>query len=1031
MDTSRRDHVRKLLAEAQSVPPEERDAFLRERCDDPALRAEVASLLAAQEDASGFYQALADSVVAPMLRGLDEAEADAPHADDSDPLGLEGTVVGRYAVEEHLGGGGMGIVYRARDTDLGRTVALKFLPPHLAGTEEAEERFAREARAAAALEHSNVGTIHEIGRTGEGHRYIVMTYYEGETLKERINREGPLPIEEALGYAAQIAEALARAHAAGIVHRDVKPANVMITERGEVKLVDFGLARLAESPRLTASGQQLGTVGYMSPEQVEGREVGPATDLWALGVVLYEMLTGERPFQGKRRAAVLHAVVHEAPTPVRDYRPEVSPELARVVERCLQKAPEDRYKSAALTEDLQALRAGKSPATEGPPLSQASDGIFSQSRWIVGAAVVLLVAGFAALVWAVWPGGEVPTDSGRSVAVLPFEVSGAGAQEWRDGMVTALSLNLDGAAGLRAIPDRRIFAATEQVDSSQAGAGRSPALEVAQAVGATYAVVGSAVQLGQELRLSADVRRVGSGERLGQVEVEGLPGSVTTLTDQLTRKVLGVLLDRSEEAIPSVNLASITTSSLEALRSFLEGERHFRAEEYEAAFQDYETATDQDSTFALAHARRGLAASWIVKAGERDRAYRKAHELSGRLPLRERRLIWAQYARRVQDRVLTVTDSLRRWTKIYPDDPQVWYVLGETIFHGFVPGGWPEAERAFREATRLDPGVAPYHYHLMDIAMSLHHDSAMAARRIDAHPEGPVKKIYETFWDLNFGSPGRRQKAWTRLDTLPVPDVGNFGWLRLPLLHPTDRALQAGVIRRVAEREGIDRPRYNLELFFNYFGRGQMRAAASLFSKVPKVWASVCGSPFHLSLGYPVPDSLLRANLEPSQVQPGVLRCVPFYLVEKGRFEEFDSVLGRLRDRMEQEGASERAIETTMNELRGYRAWKTGDLKQAEKLWSGLKWSRSHMFGALWRGDLYRELGQRQTAEDWYLAAWQHPVAHERLGQLYEKMGRPEKAAAAYERFVAGWKKADPELQDRVAKARRRVEALREKRTSE
>ncbi len=684
------------------------------------------------------------------------------------------------------------------------------------------------------------------------------------------------------------------------------------------------------------------------------------------------------------------------------------------------------------------VRAGADVETEG---ELGPEGKPLTSNWLI---VGLLAVAIGLLLYprVFSSGGEPTAEDGpvqtdttpieeRTIAVLPFEVSGAGAAEWRGGMVTTLSLNLDGAAGLRAIPDRRIFAAAEQADSARLGAGRSPALEVARAVGATYAVVGSAVQLGEELRLGAEVRRARSGERLGQVEVEGPPGSITALTDELTRKVLGVLLDRSEEAIPSVDLASITTSSLEALKSFLDGERHFRAEEYEAALQDYRAATDQDSTFALAHARRGLAASWIVKSGERDRAFRKAYELSGRLPLRERRLIWAQYARHVQHRSLTVADSLRQWTKIYPDDPQVWYVLGEVIFHGFVPGGWPEAERAFREATRLDPGVAPYHYHLMDIAMSLHRDSAMAARRIDRHPGGPVKEFYQAFWDLSFGSPERQQKAWTRLDTLPVPDVQNLGWLRLPLLHPTDRALQAQVIRRVAEREGTDRPQYNRSLFLNHLERGQMEAAASLVGKLPEEWSSGCGWALSLSLGYPVPDSILRPNLEPSQVEPDVLGCAPFYLVEKGRSEEFDAVLDRLQGRMEQEGASEQAIETTVNELRGYRAWTTGDLTQAEKLWSGRKHGGSHLFGALWRGDLYRELGQRQTAEDWYLAAWIHPVAHERLGQLYEEMDRPEEAAAAYERFVSAWEDADPELQPRVEAARKRLDALRGREATE
>ena len=206
--------------------------------------------------------------------------------------------VSHYQIEEKLGGGGMGVVYKARDLKLKRTVALKFLPPELTRDEEAKVRFMHEAQAASALDHVNVGSIHEIDEAEDGRLFIAMAYYAGETLKKKIAR-GPLPVAEALDYAVQIAQGLSKAHEAGIIHRDVKPANVMVTEEGVVKIVDFGLAKVAEQTQLTKTGTTLGTVAYMSPEQARGEAVDQRTDIWALGVVLYEMLVGRRPFPGE------------------------------------------------------------------------------------------------------------------------------------------------------------------------------------------------------------------------------------------------------------------------------------------------------------------------------------------------------------------------------------------------------------------------------------------------------------------------------------------------------------------------------------------------------------------------------------------------------------------------------------------------------------------------------------------------------------------------------------------------------------
>jgi eukaryotic-like serine/threonine-protein kinase len=260
-------------------------------------------------------------------------------------LVLTGRRVSHFQVAELLGGGGMGVLYRAEDTRLGRIVALKFLAPELVRDEIAKARFLTEARAASALEHPNLCTILEVGETEEGLLFLAMPLYQGESLDYRLAR-GPLPVEQALDIATQVARGLAKAHQQGIVHRDVKPANLFLTADGVVKVLDFGIAKLSREAGPTQQGLSLGTPQYMAPEQTRGEEVDARADVWSLGTVLYQMLAGRPPFTGGTGAAVVYAVLHEEPKPLEDLRPEVPPEIARIVSRMLERDPEERYADA-------------------------------------------------------------------------------------------------------------------------------------------------------------------------------------------------------------------------------------------------------------------------------------------------------------------------------------------------------------------------------------------------------------------------------------------------------------------------------------------------------------------------------------------------------------------------------------------------------------------------------------------------------------------------------------------------------------
>ncbi|TET66359.1 MAG: hypothetical protein E3J45_06635, partial [Candidatus Zixiibacteriota bacterium] len=270
----------------------------------------------------------------------------------------EGTIVGHYKIIEKIGAGGMGEVYLAEDTELRRKIALKFLPPHLCQDEGCRSRFKREAQAAAVLEHPNIVTIHEVSEH-QGRPYIVMQYVEGKSLRDII-KEKELPLDEIVDLAIQICDGLSKAHEAGVIHRDIKPSNICIGSDGRPKILDFGLAAVQGSEHLTKTGSTLGTIGYMSPEQVKGEKVNHCSDIFSMGIVLYEMITGQRPFKGESEAAIIYSIVNEEPEPLAKYKSDIPEELQQVVDKALAKDIDERYQTIDdLMEDLRLVKSGQ------------------------------------------------------------------------------------------------------------------------------------------------------------------------------------------------------------------------------------------------------------------------------------------------------------------------------------------------------------------------------------------------------------------------------------------------------------------------------------------------------------------------------------------------------------------------------------------------------------------------------------------------------------------------------------------------
>ena len=474
-----------------------------------------------------------------------------------------GTRLGPYEVVGLLGAGGMGEVYKAQDTRLRRAAALKLLPPDLTRDATAKKRFLQEAQAASALDHPNICTIYEIGETPEGQLYLAMAYYEGETLRARIER-GPLPIAQALDVAIQVGEGLAEAHAAGIVHRDIKPANLMCTKTG-MKILDFGLAKLAGAEGLTQTGTTLGTVSYMSPEQARAETVNARTDLWSLGVVLYEMVTGQLPFKGDSLLAVATAILHSQPALLTGVRTGVPLDLERVVNRTLAKPEADRYQTVA--DLLSELRSVKR-ALESGQMAAA-------------------------------PAAEKPVPS---IAVLPFaDMSPQKDQDYFcEGMAEEILNALNGIEGLHVVSRTSAFQFKEKAQDVR---------RIGEALNVKAVLEGSVRTAGKRLRVMAQLTNVEDGYQLWSEKYDRELEDVFAIQDEISARIAEAL--RVKLVGGPGAAAKRQTDNVEAYQLFLKGRYSWYKREKDAlqkAVAFFEKAVEQDPSFALAHA--GIAESY-------------------------------------------------------------------------------------------------------------------------------------------------------------------------------------------------------------------------------------------------------------------------------------------------------------------------------------------------------------------------------------------------------------------------------------
>jgi eukaryotic-like serine/threonine-protein kinase len=959
---------------------------------------------------------------------------------------LQSTLGSAYTLERELGGGGMARVFVATEAALGRRVVVKVLPPEVA-SEVSAERFRREIRLAAHLQHPHIVPVLSAG-SADGLLYYTMPFVDGESLRDRLRRERQLPVDDAVRIACEVAGALDHAHRQGVLHRDVKPENVLL-EDGQAVVADFGVARAiaqAAGETLTSPGLAVGTPAYMSPEQATGeRDLDARSDVYALGCVLYEMLAGQPPFTGPTPQAVIAKRLVGPPPLLRELRPSVPAHVERATMRALALVPADRFATAAdVARALQSSMAG-APTDVTAPSRQR--GRVMRPLLVGGVTALALALGAAAYFTRASRSGGLDENL---LAVAPFDVFGPEHALWREGMVDLLSRNLDGAGPLRTVPP------TVVIRRSAGRADPAAAAALGRRTGARLVVYGSVVGAGDSVRITATLLDAASGRSEAEVEVRGHPSRIDRLADSLT---LGLLRELGRtRPVGAVRRSALGATSLPALKAFLRGEYFYRRSQWDSVVAYHQRAVALDSTLALSYWHLYRAHTWGLNTPVDSTVVRewrlRARALAGRLAPRESLLVAGALLREETggdfdapsfEAAAKAIGLLEELTRRYPEDAEAWYELGEAHFHRFELTLVSDAQllATFDRAIVIDPAFAPAYGHAIQLALVLYGvDSArryIAAQRA-LGPGGLTAAQFAAVEWLADSAHVAPRRADAVLNTLP-PEV-LFAEVALAFRRGTD-SLELGVrvARALFAREAVGRLGADYRGVFRgaipaLLYRGHVREAYERSVGREGLWSQTL---VELALFGPMPDDTARARFA-VWLATGWLnvagRAEPWW----GARGDTATLLGlaRLADSAARAPGPpdlKRVFRHQSEAIRAYLALARRDTAGAVRHLLAVPDSAYQQW-PLDRLVLAQLLSaQGRDREAWAVLGEPPFVLRDpaRIAEVFwalerarvaERLGERRAAAEGYQLVAAAWVHADPELQPYVAEANQALARL-------